>query len=59
MADVVIIVKNGMVETVLSSSQEEISVDVIDMDTQDPNELEELEEQKRRICEDKAYREIY
>lgn len=49
MTDVVIVVEDGRVTAVYASEEDAVMVEVIDRDTQDPEEQEEIDEQSRQL----------
>lgn len=49
MTDVVIIVEDGRVTAVYASEKDAVTVEIIDRDTQDPEEQEEIDEQSRQL----------
>lgn len=49
MTDVVIIVEDGRVTAVYASEEDAVTVEIIDRDTQDPEEQEEIDEQSRQL----------
>lgn len=49
MTDVAIIVEDGRVTAVYASEEEAVTVEIIDRDTQDPEEQEEIDEQSRQL----------
>lgn len=58
MENIYIIVEDGMVQTVYSTS-ENIDVEVIDLDTTDWKEEEKLRDQLEQIENDTTYKHIY
>lgn len=57
MTNVVIIVKDGRVEEALCRNKN-VKVEILDMDTQDPEELQQLERRLNEIHKTKSYRDI-
>ncbi len=49
MTDVKIVVEGGRVTDVYASEENAVTVEVIDRDVQDPEELDELDEQIRQL----------
>lgn len=49
MTDVVIVVEDGRVTAVYASEEDAVMVEVIDRDTQDPEEQEEIDKQSRQL----------
>lgn len=56
MTNVVVVVRNGMVEQAYCRSKE-VEVEVLDMDTQDLDELEQREWRLKQIKKSKSYKE--
>ena len=49
MTDIVIVVEDGRVTAVYASEEDAVMVEVIDRDTQSPEEQEEIDEQSRQL----------
>jgi len=49
MTDIVIVVEDGRVTAVYASEEDAVMVEVIDRDTQNPEEQEEIDEQCRQL----------
>ena len=58
MTNVVIIVEDGRVTDVRCRNQN-ISIEVLDFDTQDPNERDQLDARLNQICNSASYKSIY
>lgn len=58
MVDVVIIVRKGRVEQVFADN-EDVCVSVYDLDTQDPEEQDNLDDAVNKIKGDAHYHEVY
>lgn len=59
MKHIVIVVEGGLVQTVFSNTEDVISIEVIDFDTEDPDELDAEESRLNAIKASNAYRAIY
>ena len=57
-ASIVIVVEGGIVQN-LYSTDEEIEYDIIDLDTEDPDELDEKEEAINEVKNDDSYVEVW
>lgn len=58
MDEVIITVKGGRIEEIFSKNAN-ISVEVLDFDTQDPEKLEELQARYDEIQKDTSYQDVY
>lgn len=57
MTKVIITVKGGMVQEVFCRNKD-IDIEILDFDTQDPDELKEKETRYKQILNSKSYRDI-
>lgn len=57
MTKVIITVRGGMIQEVFCRNKN-IDVEVLDFDTQDPDELEERETRYKQILKSKSYKDI-
>lgn len=58
MSKIAIIVEGGMVRDVISTNADD-EIEVIDFDTQDPDELDEAESRLDEIRKDDSYKSVY
>lgn len=57
MTKVIITVKGGMVQEVFCRNKD-IDIEILDFDTQNPDELKEKETRYKQILQSKSYRDI-
>ena len=57
MTKVIIVVQNGLVESVYARNKD-VEVELLDMDAQDPDELKEREKRLVAVEKSKSYRNI-
>ena len=58
MKNIVIVVEEGIVQSVYADF-EDVDVEIVDFDTEDPDELEEAQDRLDEIEDDKSLTEIY
>ena len=58
MSKIAVVVEGGMVRDVISTNADD-KIEVIDFDTQDPDELDEAESRLDEIRKDDSYKSVY
>lgn len=54
----IIVIEGGIVQSVYTDA-DDLDVEIVDLDTEDPDELKETEERLEEIERDKSLRDIY
>lgn len=54
----IIVIEGGIVQSVYTDA-DDLDVEIVDLDTEDPDELKETEERLEEVERDKSLRDIY